>query len=191
MPTLKVYRTPIGFHDAYVAAPSKKAALRAWGSAKDLFARGSAELVTDPELTSAPLADPGTVIKRSRGTAAEQIAALPPDKPRPAKTAAPDEPPPRSQAKSAKSGKPAPKAKPAPKPEPRPDRGALDQADADLGAAAKQHDKARQQIDARIAELQAERDSLIRAQRQEISALEEARDRVADGYDAAMRAWRG
>ena len=29
MATLKVYRTPIGFHDAYVAAPSKKAALRA------------------------------------------------------------------------------------------------------------------------------------------------------------------
>lgn len=28
---LKVYRTPIGFHDAYVAAPSQKAALEAWG----------------------------------------------------------------------------------------------------------------------------------------------------------------
>lgn len=28
---LKVYRTPIGFHDAYVAAPSQKAALKAWG----------------------------------------------------------------------------------------------------------------------------------------------------------------
>ena len=32
MPKLKVYRTPIGFHDAYVAAPSQKAALDAWGS---------------------------------------------------------------------------------------------------------------------------------------------------------------
>jgi hypothetical protein len=26
---LKVFRTPIGFHDAYVAAPSRKAALEA------------------------------------------------------------------------------------------------------------------------------------------------------------------
>jgi hypothetical protein len=30
MAKLKVFRTPIGFHDAYVAAPSKKAALAAW-----------------------------------------------------------------------------------------------------------------------------------------------------------------
>ena len=28
---LNVYRTPIGFHDAYVAAPSQHAALLAWG----------------------------------------------------------------------------------------------------------------------------------------------------------------
>lgn len=34
---LKVYRTPIGFHDTYVAAPSQKAALAAWGSGHDLF----------------------------------------------------------------------------------------------------------------------------------------------------------
>jgi hypothetical protein len=40
---LKVYRTAAGFHDAYVAAPSQKAALAAWGSDHDLFARGGAE----------------------------------------------------------------------------------------------------------------------------------------------------
>ena len=39
---LKVFRTPIGFHDAYVAAPSQKAALQAWGTDTDLFARGVA-----------------------------------------------------------------------------------------------------------------------------------------------------
>lgn len=43
---LKVFRTSIGFHDAYVSAPSRKAALEAWGAGKDLFAIGSAELVT-------------------------------------------------------------------------------------------------------------------------------------------------
>ena len=73
---LKVFRTPIGFYDAYVAAPSRKAALAAWGSAHDLFARGVAEEVTDPEFTRQPLANPGQVIRLSRGSAAEQIAAL-------------------------------------------------------------------------------------------------------------------
>lgn len=73
---LKVYRTPIGFYDAYVAASSQKAALAAWGTAKDLFARQAAELVTDPALTAAPLARPGEVIRLTRGTAADHVKAL-------------------------------------------------------------------------------------------------------------------
>ena len=36
-PKLKVYSTPIGFHDALVAAPSQKAALEAWGAGTNLF----------------------------------------------------------------------------------------------------------------------------------------------------------
>ena len=79
---LKVYRTSIGFHDAYVAASSQAAALKAWGTDKPLFARGAAEVVTDPELVAEPLASPGVVVKRLRGTAEEQVAALPPDRPR-------------------------------------------------------------------------------------------------------------
>lgn len=31
---LRLYQTALGFHDAYVAAPSKKAALEAWGTKK-------------------------------------------------------------------------------------------------------------------------------------------------------------
>lgn len=77
MPKLKVFRTPIGFHDAYVAAPSQKAALEAWGADADLFARGVAEVVTDPELAEEPLANPGEVIRKLRGTAAEHVAARP------------------------------------------------------------------------------------------------------------------
>ena len=73
---LKVYRTPIGFHDAYVAAPSQKAALKAWGSDANLFARGVAEQVTDPALMKEALAKPGTIIRTLRGTAKEQLAAL-------------------------------------------------------------------------------------------------------------------
>ena len=44
---LKVFRTAAGFHDAYVAAPSRKAALEAWGADVDLFARGIAEHPAD------------------------------------------------------------------------------------------------------------------------------------------------
>ena len=78
---LKVFRTPTGFHDAYVAAPSQKAALKAWGSEHDLFARGIAEKVDDPELMREPLSQPGVVVRRLRGTMSEQIAALPNGKP--------------------------------------------------------------------------------------------------------------
>lgn len=73
---LKVYSTPIGFHDAFVAAPSQKAALEAWGVGTNLFSQGSAHVVTDPKLTKVPLQHPGQVIKVSRGSHAEQLAAL-------------------------------------------------------------------------------------------------------------------
>ena len=73
---LKVFRTPIGFHDAYVAAPSQKAALEAWGADANLFARGEAEEVTEPKLAKAPLEHPGKVVKVLRGTKAEHLAAL-------------------------------------------------------------------------------------------------------------------
>ena len=73
---LKVFRTPIGFHDAYVAAPSQKAALEAWGSDANLFARGEAELVSDPKLAKVPLEHPGQVVKVARGTKQEQLKAL-------------------------------------------------------------------------------------------------------------------
>ena len=49
-----VYRPPVGFHAAYVAAPSQKAALEAWGSDANLFARGVAEVVTVLVLTKTP-----------------------------------------------------------------------------------------------------------------------------------------
>src|SRR3546814_20792274 len=74
---LKTYRTAIGFHDAYVAAPSQKAALEAWGSDSNLFAVGAAERVEDPDMMRETFDNPGRVIKRPRGTMAEHMAALP------------------------------------------------------------------------------------------------------------------
>src|SRR5690606_19513802 len=102
---LKVFRTPTGFHDAYVAAPSRKAALEAWGADADLFARGVAEQVTDAKLMAAPLERPGEVIKVSRGDLAAQLKAL---GPRRGKQPA--------GAKADKSGKPRKKAKSRPSP---------------------------------------------------------------------------
>lgn len=39
-PDLSLPIGPLGHHHVYVAAPSQAAALRAWGSDRDLFARG-------------------------------------------------------------------------------------------------------------------------------------------------------
>lgn len=69
MPKLKVFRTVSGFHDSYVAAPSRAAALRAWGASTDLFAMGAAEEVKDPKLMKAALEKPGVVFRVKRGAA--------------------------------------------------------------------------------------------------------------------------
>ena len=64
---LKVFRTPIGFHDAYVAAPSRKAALEAWGAGTDLFSAGIAEEVkAESKSTKAALAKPGDIVRVGR-----------------------------------------------------------------------------------------------------------------------------
>ncbi len=168
---LKVFRTAIGFHDAYVAAPTMKAALAAWGADRNLFASGRAETVTDARLTKAPLADPGKVIKVLRGTEAEQFAAL--------EEASPRRPPKRAI------------AAPLSKPLPRPSRIALDRAEKALAAAEARHDKALAALARREAELREQRRALERERDKDIAALEEGRDRAKDVYDAALRDWRG
>ena len=177
---LKVYRTPIGFHDAYVAAPSMAAALRAWGTDTNLFARGVAEVVDDPKLTAAPLASPGEVIKVARGTAAEHIAALPKAKAKPA-------------AKEAASAPTAERSKPeaAPKPKPRPKRDALDAAEAALAELEGTQRAERRELDRREAELRRERAALERAQAGARAKLEAARDKAERAYREALERWRG
>lgn len=56
---LKVYKTQIGFHDWLVAAPSQKAALKAWDVKKNLFATGSAAIVTDKHAVELAMKTPG------------------------------------------------------------------------------------------------------------------------------------
>lgn len=179
---LKVYRTSIGFHDAYVAAPSQKAALDAWGSTHNLFARGVAEIVTDPKLTADPLAHPGTIIKLSRGTAAEQIAALPPDakkeKPAPPQKADPTE-------------EKAARAKPARKPPPRPSRKELESAESRLVTATSRYAEAAASLAREEAALVRRRRALEKKRDHELATLERTRDHEQEKYTQAIEKWRG
>ncbi len=184
---LKVYRTAAGFHDAYVAAPSQKAALAAWGSEHDLFARGIAELVTDPDLVAAPLASPGVVIKRSRGTTVEQIAALPE---REAPTAgngesSEDDDGPRRQRSKARVAK----AAPAPRP-PRPKRESLDTAEEALEAAETDYRRKLKALAEREAALARERRDLERARDEAVREARTAVEAETTRYDKALKAWK-
>lgn len=185
---LKVYRTPIGFHDAYVAAPSQKAALEAWGSDANLFARGVAELVTEPALTQEPLAHPGTVVRRLRGSADDHFAALPkmkakaPRKPESTVATAPDE--------TRRSAPHTPRAKPLPKPKPRPSRTKLDAAEAALDAAGQRHSAALTEIRDREEALTRERRALEQQQAREIDKLKRALERAAESHARALAKWR-
>jgi len=192
-PRLKVFVTPIGFHDAYVAATSQKAALQAWGADVDLFARGAASLVTDAELAREALASPGTVIKRLRGTEAEHIAAAEqsarPTKKRDRTTDRTR----REDTKSEPQATPQPKPKPATgkpaKAPPRPSRKALDDAEAALAVAEERHREAQRVLADRIADLQRERQALRAAEEKEIARLERRRDDARSRYQDAVERW--
>jgi hypothetical protein len=182
---LKVFRTPTGFHDAYVAAPSQKAALKAWRSEHDLFARGIAEKVDDPELMREPLRQPGVVIRRLRGNMSEQIAALPKDKPARKRSASPkpvDEP---------AQDRPARSKKRAPPPKPKPDRAALDAAEHTLAEAEKRQAKESRALARRLAELEREQRELERSHSTELTKLQAKVKKLRSRYDHAMREWRG
>ena len=68
---LKLFRTEIGFHDAFVAAPSMKAALAAWGASTDLFSAGLAERIDDAKRCPAAFDAPGEVVTVRRGSEGE------------------------------------------------------------------------------------------------------------------------
>jgi hypothetical protein len=175
---LKVFRTSIGFQDAYVAATSRKAALEAWGTTKDLFAAGLAELVSDARLTKAPLAQPGAIIRIARGTTAQHLAAAKPVRvPRPEThepeaARADDEPPPPLQ-----------------KRRPRPRRTKLDRAEAALERKRSDYERALHAIDARMDVLHKEREQLRSRRDAEIARLEDRRTTEDQVYRDALGAW--
>lgn len=175
---LKVFRTAIGFHDAYVAAPSQKAALEAWGANVDLFARGAAELVTDVELSEEPLAHPGKVIKRLRGSEEEHFAALE----REDDMGKPGRPKPRPLA--------ARKSATVQKPRPRPDRKPLDDAQDALDGAQQTAEEVVQDFRERERALARERQAAERAAQEAVRKARSKRDAAKTRYDKAMERWR-
>ena len=184
---LKLFRTAIGFHDAYVAAPSQKAALEAWGSESNLFAVGAAERVDNPELMREALARPGEVIKRTRGTMAEHLAALPKASPRDgSRSGAKDE----EAAKAPRHARPSKPKVPRVKPKPRPTRTSLDRAEEARAAAEGRHAEERATLTKQQAELDRARRRLEAAQTRERERLEARVKAARDAYERAMRAWR-
>jgi ssDNA-binding replication factor A large subunit len=164
---LKVFRTPIGFHDAYVAAPSQKVALEAWGSERDLFARGIAERVDDPALTKAPLARPGDVIRVLRQS--------------------PDE---SAVSQKGSAGRTSAEKKPG-KPKPRPSRAALDRAEAALERLKREQQEERDALTREEAALAKRRRSLEARQARAIASLENRLERTEASYRHALDRWRG
>jgi len=173
---LKVFRTPIGFHDAYVAAPSMKAALEAWGATTNLFARGTAEEVTDARLMAEPLAHPGQVIRVSRGDLKAQLKALGPRKKPADRKAAPKREP-----------EPSPRARPRPPPK----RDKVDRAEAALAEARRKHRKERMTLEQQIDGLERKLAALDTRHAKQIGRLERQLVVARDAYGEALEAWSG
>jgi uncharacterized sporulation protein YeaH/YhbH (DUF444 family) len=176
---LKVFRTPIGFHDAYVAAPSRKAALEAWGADSNIFAQGIAEEVTDPELMEEPLARPGEVIRRARGSAEEHVAAA--DSQRPGK---------KEGGSRIKENRPSLRPSPAKRERgKKPSREELDAAEEALEKAERKQRKALGRIDEQIQKLDRERRDLQRRHERERDELADEVERARSAYRRAIRDW--
>ena len=168
---LKVFQTSSGFTDSVIAAPSKAAALRAWGSHQDLFAQGFAKPATDEAAIKAALAHPETPLFRAVGSDDPfeiRARSLPkiPDLPKTRTTA------PAHQVKARKE-------------EPAPDQSALNLAEAAL----KRLNEARAQEEA---EFSRRWDALHRqqdeARRNHLQARKQAEAAVADAKAAYRRA---
>ena len=168
---LKVFRTPIGFHDAYVAAPSQKAALEAWGTDTNLFANGTAEVVTDEPLMKAALERPGEVIKVLRGSADEFDASVEQR----------NRPSPRPSPAGGRGRRP-------PRP-PKPSRAEVEAAEKALAKLEKQQKAEMEAISREEEALERRRRSTERRHEAEHDEAAAERDRVQAQYERAVRQW--
>jgi hypothetical protein len=168
---LKVYRTPIGFHDAYVAAPSQKAALEAWGASTNLFSQGSAQVVTDRELTKVPLKNPGQVVKVVRGSREEQLAALDHQMPPKRSSAAKPEIVPKKRKSRG----------------PKPSRGAVTSAEEALQKVEAKQARQLEEIRDQEQALERKRRELLRRHERERDEAQERLEEARSDYQSAVR----
>jgi hypothetical protein len=158
---LKVFRTPVGFYDAIVAAPSQKAALAAWGTTTNLFASGDACVVEDPALQAEALAHPGEVIKKSRGDVAAMLGPEPLKRPARQQTL---------------------RAAEQPKARPTPDRSRLDAAERALADAENALEVELSQLARTRADIERQEHDARRRGEQQLLELRRARDEAAQSY---------
>ena len=162
---LKVFRTPIGFHDAYVAAPSRKAALEAWGAGTDLFsARIAEEVKAESAAAKAALAKPGEIVRIGR-----EGESLP-------------------SPRSASRGRPLPRGE---RGKTKPSRAALDKAEAALKALEERQAVERAELAKDEEKLAKKRRALEVEQAKAREKAETKRDAVHERYREAMRDWVG
>jgi hypothetical protein len=165
-PKLKVFCAPMGFYDALIAAPSQKAALKAWGTTTDLFAAGRAHAVEDPKLQKLALATPGEVVKHSRGDEAEMLQDIAREERRPARGTKAKAPPPAAK-------------------RPATDPSKLEQAGRELDAARRELASQLADIERRRAELDAEERTTRLDGEARVFELERVRDREKRAYERA------
>lgn len=169
--TLKVFRTPIGFHDAYVAAPSRTGALAAWGAGTDLFSAGIAEQVSEEtQGAKAALAKPGDVVRVAR-------------------RGEPGDSSPRSASRS----RPLPqggRGRPA-RPKPKPSRAAVDKAEAALAELEEAQAAERAGLAKEEGRLAKRRRALEEKQRLAVARAEAKRDAAKERYRKALAEWGG
>lgn len=165
---LKVYSTSIGFYDALVAAPSQKAALKAWATTTDLFGAGRASVVDAPDLQAEALARPGEVIRRSHGDAAKLIAEMEAE----------------DAAETSRLSPPVRTAKPTPRPVP--DRSVLDASERALADAERELQDELDRFAAERADLDAREHAARDAGERRVSELERDRSRTRVTYDQAV-----
>lgn len=194
---LKVFQAHLGFYDTAVAAPSRTAALKAWGSRQNLFREGVASETKDAQAVTAALAKPGVVMRRPVGSNAAfsenpglpQIPDAPKKKP-PAKAQAksappPPEPPPRREPPRLRlvpPPKPQPATRPEPATRPRPDRAPVEAAEKALAELKREE----QRTLAAIGERKAALDEEARRQRAE---FRERRERCVKALSDARKTY--
>ena len=186
---LKVFQAHLGFYDTAVAAPSRAAALKAWGSRQNLFREGVASETKDAQAVTAALAKPGVVLRRPVGSNApfSENPGLPqipnaPKKKLAVKTQAkspPPEPPPRHEPPRLRLVPPP--SKPASRP--RPDRAPIEAAEKALAELKREELRAAAALEKRKAALDEEA-------RQQRSEFRERRERCEKALSDARKAYR-